>query len=353
MQNMPNKIIVNTRFLTQPITGVQRFALELCNRLPNRLEGKRIVFVCPKLLKSNKEKINFKVSEIGKFEGNLWEQIDLPFYLKRNGNPLLINLVGIGPVFYSNKITTLHDLAFKHFPEWFSWSFQKSYNLMIPKSLRHSRHIVTVSEYVKLDIHKTYNINLSKIKVIHNATSNKFKNLNLIRENIILTVSSIEPRKNLSRIITAFKSLDTDYKLIIVGKKNSSFADTELGEIKDSNIVFTGYLTDEELINIYNKAKIFIYASLFEGFGIPPLEAQACGCSCIVSRITCLPEIYKDSVTYCDPLDVGSIRVALNNLILDKNKRQELQQKGFKNIERFSWNYSAEKLRNLIEIDMQ
>lgn len=343
-------IIINARFLSQSITGVQRFALELCNRLPENLAGQQIVFVCPKLPKINKEKINFKVFEIGKFKGNLWEQVDLPYYLKKNGNPLLINLVGIGPVFYKNKIIALYDLAFRHHPEWFSSSFAKVYNFLIPITLHNSKHIITDSKYVKMDIHRSYNVKLTKIEVIYAAADNKFKNLNLAREKKILTVSSIEPRKNLPRIISAFKLLDTDYKLIIVGKKSSAFASLELSEEKISNIIFTGYLSDDELIQLYNKAEVFIYASLFEGFGLPPLEAQACGCSCIVSNATCLPEIYKDSVLYCNPIDVKSISNAMKNLIINDDKRKRLQKDGFENTNRYSWDSSTEQLESLIEI---
>jgi glycosyltransferase involved in cell wall biosynthesis len=342
-------IVINARFLTQTITGVQRFALEICRGLPNRIAGNDVVFVCPKDKKINHLVNDRKVLEIGRLSNNLWEQIELPLFLKKNGNPLLINLVGIGPVGYKNKVMALYDLAFYHYPEWFSFAFRNTYNFLVPISVKNARQIITDSEYVKADIHKTYGVNEENIDVIYAAPSKKFKNLHLTREKIILTVSSIDPRKNLARVIKAFQLVESDFKLVIVGKSNNSFAKMDEEEKSiTSKIQFTGYLTDDQLIQLYNKASIFIYASLFEGFGIPPLEAQACGCSCIVSNSTSLPEVYQNSVMYCDPMSIDSIKGALNLLVKDQEEREKIQKSGFENLKRFDWEDSSKKLEHII-----
>ena len=331
-------IIINARFLTQTITGVQRFAIEICRGLPNHIAGNDVIFVCPKDKKINHLGNNKKVIEVGSLSNNLWEQIELPLFLKKNGNPLLINLVGLGPIGYKNKIMALYDLAFYHYPEWFSFTFRTTYNFLVPISIKNAKLIITDSEYVKADIHKTYGVNQKNIDVIYAAPSKKFKNLHLKREKIILTVSSIDPRKNLGRVIKAFQLIESDFKLVIVGKSNNSFAKMDVErKLITSKVQFTGYLTDDELIQLYNKASIFIYASLFEGFGIPPLEAQACGCSCIVSNSTSLPEVYQNSVTYCDPKSIESIKDALNLLVHDQEEREKIQKSGFENFKRFNW----------------
>jgi glycosyltransferase involved in cell wall biosynthesis len=343
-------IIINARFLTQKMTGVQRFALEICNKLPTSIGGKRVVFIAPKEEIKNKLKNQENIIHFGRFKGQLWEQIDLPIFLKKNGTPLLINFVGIGPIFYVNKVMFLYDLAFKHHPEWFSYSFQKIYNIFIPISLKYSKAIITDSNYVKSDIQRTYNINESKINTVYAAPSMKFKNKNLEKEKFILTVSSIDPRKNLKRMIEAFSMIDTDHKLMIVGSEHKSFSKIKIKEgLLSKNIIFTGYLNDEELIDLYNKAKVFIYASLFEGFGLPPLEAQACGCPCIVSNTTSLPEVYEDSVEYCNPYSIENIRNVMNELLIDSNRRNQLEKKGLENVNRFSWDISANKFIKLIE----
>ena len=109
------------------------------------------------------------------------------------------------------------------------------------------------------------------------------------------------------------------------------------------------YFNDNDLINLYNRASVFIYASLFEGFGMPPLEAQACGCPCIVSDKSSLPEIYLYSVEYCNPTSIKSITRKLNYLINNDDRRTELINKGYENITRFGWSLSAKKLASLVE----
>lgn len=345
-------IVINARFLSQKITGVQRYAIEICKCMPEFINNKKIILVAPSDILINREELKkYDIIEYGKFKGHLWEQIDLVRFLNKNGNPILINFGGIGPIYYKNKITYIHDLAFKYFPKSFSFVFQKSYNFFVPISARNSLKVLTVSNYVKKDIENNFKI--KNIDIIHAAHSNQFKNLRLKREKIILAVSSLDPRKNFNRVISAFLQLNTDYKLYFVGAKLKSFSDIKLTKKSaHKNIVFTGYLNDEELIKLYNRASIFIYASLFEGFGIPPLEAQACGCPCIVSNKTSLPEVNLDSVEYCNPESIESIYTKLKYLIEHEQRRSELTRKGYENITRFSWNLSAKKLVSIIDKEL-
>ena len=345
-------IVINARFLSQKITGVQRYAIEICKRLPKSIKNKKIILVAPKGELINKEELKFlKIEQFGNFKGHLWEQIDLVNFLKNNNNPILLNFGGIGPAFYRNKITYIHDLAFKYYPENFSYLFQKAYNIFVPISARNALKVLTVSTYVKKDIETHFNIN--NLEVIYCSQSNHFKNLSLKREKIILAVSSLDPRKNFNRIINAYEQLDTDYKLYFVGAKSRSFSEININkESSNENIIFTGYLNDDDLVKLYNRASIFIYASLFEGFGMPPLEAQACGCPCIVSNNTSLPEVYLDSVEYCEPKSVESIKNKLEFLMNNKERRDDLVKKGYKNTARFSWDISAKKLTSLIELEV-
>lgn len=346
-------IVINARFLTQKTTGVQRYAIEICKYLPESIKGEKIILIAPKGELINREELNtFKIKQIGNFKGHLWEQVNLVNFLKKNNNPILINFGGIGPILYKNKITYIHDLAFKYYPETFSYLFQKIYNIFVPISARNSLKVITVSNYVKKDIENNYKI--KNIEVVYCAQSSNFKNLKLKREKIILAVSSLDPRKNFNRIIKAYQELDTDYKLYFVGSKSKSFSDIKLNsKINKNSIIFTGYLDDNELVNLYNRASIFIYASLFEGFGMPPLEAQACGCPCIVSNKTSLPEVYLDSAEYCTPESTDDIKNKLEFLIKNEERRNELVEKGFENITRFSWNLSAKKLSKIIDLQLK
>ena len=342
-------IVINARFLTQKTTGVQRYAIEICKYLPKIIKGEKIILVAPKgeLINRNELK-GFKIEQFGRFKGNLWEQIDLITFLKNNNNPFLINFSGIGPIMYKYKIMHIYDLSFKYYPETFSYFFQKTYNIFIPISAKNSSKVITISNYVKTDIENNFKI--KNIDVVYAAHSKNFKNLNLKKEKIILTVSSLDPRKNFNRIISAYQQLNTDYKLYFVGAKSKSFSDINLNKnLNSEKIVFTGYLDDNELLSLYNRASIFIYASLFEGFGMPPLEAQACGCPCLVSNKTSLPEVYLDSVEYCDPESTESIKNKLEFLIKNEERRTYLISKGFENITRFDWNLSAQNLIKIIK----
>ena len=338
-------LVINARFLTQNITGVQRFAIEIAKQL-KILYGNDLIFVSPKNIIHKELAKELDVKIIGNFTGHLWEQISLPKYLKQNGNSLLLNLANTAPLLYANKIVTIHDLAFLHHPEWFSKKFTLVYNFLLPNIANHSKHILTVSQYVKDDISKSYKIEPNKIDIIYNSYSNMFKKLPFEKEDYVLAVGSIEPRKNLIALIDIFKK--TDMKLLIVGQKNKVFSEFNLEKLP-KNIIFTGYVDDKELVELYNKAKIFVYPSLFEGFGIPPLEAQACGTPVICSNVTSLPEVGGDSVLYCDPYDVNDIADKIMLLLEDKSLQNELIQKGYENLERFSWEKSAKKIIDIIE----
>jgi glycosyltransferase involved in cell wall biosynthesis len=339
-------LLINARFLTQNITGVQRFAIEISKHLKNLL-GDNVRFVAPKNIihKDLAEELGVKV--IGNHTGHLWEQIDLPTYLKSMGSPLLINLANTAPLFYRNKVITVYDLAFLHHPEWFSKKFTFVYNFLIPKICSNSKHIFTDSNYVKYDISKSYKINKDKITTIYASYGNEFNNFNNRKENFILAVGSIDPRKNLTSLIKIFTELQ-NINLIIVGQKNKVFPTLNIDNLT-SNIQFTGYVSDEKLVELYNKAKIFVYPSFFEGFGIPPLEAQACGCPVICSNTTSLPEVGENSVIYCDPYKVEDIKEKIELVLSNENLQNELRIKGFENIKRFSWEKSAKKIIKTIE----
>ena len=335
-------IVINAKFLSQKLTGVHRYSIELCKHLPTHLGVHEIVLVGPKDAVMVEELSHLRFEKWGKLRGNLWEQLELPFFLKKNGNPLLVNFSGISPVSYSHKILYIHDLAYLHHPEWFSKNFSRAYNLLLPRNARKAKKVFTVSQYSKKDIVKNYKLSPEKVEVVYASASERFQNLNLEKEDFVLMVSSLDPRKNMKRAIEAFLNVKTDYKLVIIGDKMKSFSNPHLEKFKkEERIIFTGYLSDVELINYYNRAKIFLYPSLFEGFGIPPMEAQKCGCPAIVSEVSCLPEVYGDSVLYCNPFETESIQSSIEKLISDENLRKSLVKKGFENADRFSWEKSA------------
>lgn len=339
-------LTINARFLTQNVTGVQRFAIEISKEL-KRLLGDHVRFIAPKNILHIDLAKELDVKIVGSLTGHLWEQIDLPKYLNQNNNPLLLNLANTAPLFYKNKIVTVYDLAFYHHPEWFSKPFAIVYNFLIPKILKDARHIFTDSEFIRQEMVEVYKLPYSKIDVVYGAHSNIFHNKLSQREYFALAVGSIDPRKNLKSIIDIFTN-HSEYSLMIVGQQNKVFSSLNINNLPN-NIKFLGYVGDDELVDLYNNASLFIYPSLYEGFGIPPLEAQACGCPVVCSNAASLPEVGGDSTVYCDPYSAEDIASKIKMVLDDEDLQNELRAKGFENIKRFSWEESAKKIIEAIE----
>ncbi|PTN02880.1 glycosyl transferase family 4 [Mangrovibacterium marinum] len=345
-------IFVNARFLTQKITGVQRFAIEISIRLKNSLKDE-IQFVAPKNILHEEIAQKLNVSIVGKTRGHQWEQVTLPLYLKKQKSPLLLNLCNTAPINYSNNIVTVHDLAFLAHPKWFSWKFRLFYKFLIPKIIDHAKKVITVSQFSKDEIIKRLSTPENKISIVHNAVSD-----NLIeskkcssKSNFILFVGSQDPRKNIQSIIQAMKYLPPEIHLKLVGGKADSFNE-QLNEIPKEirhRIHLTGYLPDKELNRLYKDANAFVYPSHYEGFGLPPLEAQALSCPVVVSDIPVFREILKDSATYCNQNDPSDIANKIN-LICNQTgeERNSMIEKGRRNVERFSWGESAAIIEKII-----
>ena len=347
MKKSDRTIYINGRFLTQRITGVQRYGLKILKKLIS-LNNFKYEILIPKEKEITKSIKNISIRRIGLFGGHLWEQVELPLFLSNKKNFILLNLSNTSPICVKNKISTLHDLAFYHHPEWFSKIFASFYNFLIPRILRTSQKIITDSNYAKEDIQKTYNVDKDKIVVAYPSVSDKFYNLENTKKDFFLTVGSLDPRKNLNRIIKIFEELNINLK--VVGGANLNFSG-KVDKDKKKFIEFTGYLNDEELLKEYNSAVAFIFPSYFEGFGMPIIEAQKCGLPVISSNKTSMPEVGGSSCIYFDPHNDQEIKTKIKKIYNDKVLRTELKKKGFENVKKFSWHKSTliieDMLRNL------
>lgn len=346
-------IVVNARFLTQKLTGVQRFAIEISLEL-SKIINNEIIFVTPYNIQQKDYAKQLNAQVIGSHTGHIWEQIDLPFYLNKKGKPLLINLANVAPIFYQNKISTIHDIAYLNYPQTFNKKFLYAYKFLIPKIIKSSKHIITVSEFSKQEICKAYHVNTKKISVIYNAVNKKFtyiENKTLKSEKYFLAVSSLNYRKKFSAVLQAFNQycqLNKENKLYIIGDiKNENFKEIDIkGSINNPRIKFLGRVSDEELTLYYSNAIGFIYPSIYEGFGIPPLEAQNCNCPILISNIPSLKEVFQNSALYCNPYDIKDIVKGI--ILLSQNSNSNID-KGIINTKRFSWNKSAVHLTEIIQ----
>ncbi len=342
-------IIVNARFLTQKVTGVQRFAIEI-SKILRKLDPD-IVFVAPGDILDKELANELGVTVIGLNTGTIWEQIDLRRYLSKIQESILVNFCNTGLLFYRKQIVTIHDMSYKVNPEWFSRGFYSWYNVLIPNLVKYSSKIFTVSNAAKKDIIQYLKINPGKISVIYNSsnlnTNDNFEQI--YREKYILSVSSLEPRKNLNNLIAAFNQLDQKIKLVIVGMNTRNFSFKH--HIINDNIDIKGYVSDIELVNLIKNAEAFVYLSFYEGFGLPPLEAMSCGCAVVVSDIESHREICGKAAVYADPFNVTEIRDKINEILSNNQLRQYLINEGKENIKRFDWFTSAKKvLYNINEI---
>lgn len=345
-------IIINARFLTQPKTGVQRFAIEISKILKFKL-GDRVQFVThPGIIHSDLAKeLNAKVIGINK--SHLWEQLDLYLFLLKKGSPLLISFGYTGPFFYHNQIISVHDMAFKYYKETFSKSFAFTYNFLVPRIARKCLHVFTVSRSAKSEISKELNLPDSKITVIYNGLSEVFKKSSKskfekeFKERYILTVSSHHQRKNYGRLVEAFAKInDSDIYLYVVGNKIPHFSENSINKKNNLNkrIKILYNIDDVQLNEYYENAELFVFPSLYEGFGIPAIEAMSKGCLCVLSDIPVFREIGDDSVIYVDPLDVSSIRSGIEKG-LERNSSKIVYEK----LSEFSWTKSTNMVLDLIK----
>lgn len=259
-------------------------------------------------------------------------------------------------------VVSIHDLSFEHLPQTFKRRSRAQLRLTVRRSARNAAQIIALSAHGRQDLIDTYRVPAERINVIPLAPSPRFapvKNDNELRRvrqiygidgDYILSVGSIQPRKNLRRLIAAYSLLRQERpavklpKLVLVGKK-AWFSEETLQALEapdlSGRVVVTGYVPETDLPALYSGALCFIYPSYFEGFGLPPLEAMQCGSPVIVGNQTSLPEVVGDAALMVDPFDVAAISSALHQMIIDPEMRSTLSAKGLVHASRFDWKDTA------------
>ena len=256
-------------------------------------------------------------------------------------------------------VVTVHDISFVEHPEWFSRRDLRVLSTTVPMSIRKARRVITVSELCREQIIDHYRVPPEKVVAIPNAAgpaamalSDEDARRELAAMGLdskrpyALAVGNLQPRKNLIRLIGAIRSVAAqgiDLDLLVVGPEHYR-AEEVLGEAREAaeRIKFTGYITDRQLAACYSCASVFAFPSLFEGFGIPLLEAMAHGVPVVCSKAGAFPEVCGDAALYFDPLDVDSIADALTRVVKDGALRLELIRKGRAREREFTWRRSAE-----------
>lgn len=360
-------ILVNARFLSQSLTGVQRHGLEVALQLRERFAGDTIRFFCPPGIRQTQAAEQLQAEVIGQRNGHLWEQLELPQAARRaaKGQPVPLLCTGnTGPLAYSPSVLTVHDTAFLN-RQWVSWQFSLAYRQLIPLMAQRAQTLVTVSDFSRQELSRFLRVPAETIQVVYNGVSPTLAQLAeaapqplaALDSPYILAVSSLDPRKNFSRLVAAFQQLrPPGLQLCIVGDSNSIFRDEQLKQriAADPSIRLLGRVNDAELAALYRHARLFAFPSLYEGFGLPPLEAMACGCPTVVSRVTSLPEVCGDAAHYIEePTRVSDIAAALDAVLQDETLRQSLIQRGRQQSAQFTWERAGAAYARLLAPESQ
>lgn len=304
----------------------------------------------------------------------LWTRIALPLalYSAKVKPDLFFSPTHYSPRFCPVKrIVSIFDLAYLHFPEMFKRSDFYKLNNWTRFSVENAAAILTISKSTKQDIINFYKISKEKItvtypgfkeEVYHSVKEKqavaKIKNKYKTGDNYIIYIGTIQPRKNLARLVEAFSKIDTDLKLVIVGKTTGPgrqgwmFGDIlalpkRLG-IEDK-VIFTGFVPDKELNLLLNGSLAFVYPSLYEGFGIPIIDSMAAGVPVITSITSSMPEAAGKAALLVDPYSITQIEQAIRSIITDKNLRLKYAKLGLAQAKKFSWKKMARETLKVFE----
>lgn len=339
------QISINTRILSQPITGVQRYLLSILQYFPQEPETIRIT------------------GQLHGIKGHAWEQFVLPFKL---GRSLLWSPSNTGPLLVKNQVVTIHDTVPLDHPEWLNPRFARWHRFLVPRLARRAKKIIAISNFTKTRIIETCNVPENKISVVYNGVDKRFnpeepeviekakKKMGIGSARYILSLGSIEPRKNLTRLIQAWRQIEStipdDIWLVLAGGAGAKriYENVELENLP-ARVLVPGHVEDNLLPALYSGAIAMAYVSLYEGFGLPALEAMACGCPVITSNTTALPEVVGHAAFTVNPHEVSDIAEKLLQIIYNKDLRIELSQIGKERASEFSWEKTAEKTLNILK----
>jgi glycosyltransferase involved in cell wall biosynthesis len=291
-----------------------------------------------------------------------WQQFIFPFTLR--GQDIIYSPTHHGILWGGFKqVVTIHDLLAIKFPT--QYRLQNYYfAYILPRLIKKAAAIIADSENTRQDVHKSYEAPLDKIYVVYSAIDNRFKpaqadSLQKVKKayglsEFVLLVGASYPHKNISRALEAFSKVKLTLpkmELVVAGGQAGyiNLLKQQAKELNVTSIKFLGYVPPEELPALYSAACVLLYPSLYEGFGLPPLEAMACGCPVIASNTSSLPEVCGDAVYYIDPYSVDDMSKALYAVTTDQNVRELLRQKGFERVKLFSWGKAAKQVYSVIE----
>jgi len=299
----------------------------------------------------------------------IWVQIGLPYNLIKNNIDILFCPAYIAPVLSPRPtVVTIHDASFLRYPNTCDKLFRLYLKILLPFIKRRADVILTDSFFSKNEIVELLKISPEKVQVVYCGCNKNFRIIDDIIEidrmrlkynlpkNFILHVGTLEPRKNITTLVLAFNLLKKkeliEHKLIICGNRGWYYDDiyNKVRELKlEKEVVFTGYIPNEDLPFLYNMADVFVLPSLYEGFGLPVLEAMACGCPVVSSNTSSIPEVVGDAGILVDPYNIDEIANGILKIIKDEELRNDLIKRGVEQSKMFSWENTAKQILDIFE----
>ncbi|WP_296039784.1 glycosyltransferase family 1 protein [uncultured Agrobacterium sp.] len=351
-------VFINGRFLTQKTSGVQRFARAIVTALDKRLAEQAAkddwIILTPEGVVEELPLQTIEQRTVGGLSGHVWEQTNL-YAAARRGR--LLNLCNSGPVLHPRAVTVIHDAMIFRTPENFSRKYRMAHGTLGRVLARRGR-IATVSDFSKRELEAT--IGARDVAVVHNSSEHMaaigkdesvIARLGLDEQPFLLFVGSPTPNKNIGRAIEAIRMMGPRApKFVVVGAAASSVfqAGTDVVRPEDDKVIFTGRLSDEEIAALYSRATALFFPSLYEGFGIPPLEAMFLGCPVLSSNIAPAREVCGDAALFFDPLRPEDMVRAVDELLQSPEGRVSMIEKGYRRAAGFSWDMSAKRLVDII-----
>lgn len=291
----------------------------------------------------------------------LMEQIALPYYATKLKLDVIHGPGYTCPVFAPcARVVTIHDLQYQYFPDIYPKGQYLFFKVFIPLSARTSTMVITDAQSTRRDLEQFLSIPEEKVQVIYLAPDPRFAqkpspiHIQAVKvqynlpDKYILTVSSFRPQKNTVRLVKAYhqlKNKGVSHKLVLIGRKLTPYAEIQqlVRQLAlENDVIATGYVPDEVLPSIYAGASLFVFPSFFEGFGIPVLEAMACGVPVVLSKAASLPEVGGDAGYYIDPYGIDDITEAMYQVLSDPVLYESLSVQGQRHAQKFSWERTAQ-----------
>lgn len=355
--------------------GVSRYIEHLIQELPSASPDRFVVYGgwqsrTPRQQFTHRSGIRFSSSWVptGRPEMRIfWEQVAAPIVLDRDQIDVVHAPVNVAPALaHRPVVVTVHDLAFLRFPEQYPRFKQRYLSLMTRHSVRHAARVIAVSNSTRNDLVHYYGVSSERVSVVPNGVDPtlrpidgneiaEFRRARSLPEQFILFLGTLQPRKNLIALLRAWSKLDPSERLplVVVGSQGWMY-EPIYGEARAlgvaGEVVFKGFAEPSELAGWYSAATIFVYPSLYEGFGLPVLEAMRCGTPVIASNVSSLPEVAGDAALLVDPTDVGALSDAIERLTLDSELRADLARRGLEWSGRFSWARTARETANVYRL---